>query len=169
MENKKELQAALQEFRLPRWNEIPDVGLYLDQVVKYINTYFESFPEMKVTASMVSNYVKKKLIMNPHRKTYSREQIAQLIFIAAAKTVLSMDNIRVCFDIQKEHFSTEKSYNVFCDTMESVLSTFSSDDQNLLNKDARSDEEEILRNIVITIAHKMYLERYFQLTKAAEE
>ena len=24
-------------FRMPRWREIPDVGLYLDQTIKYIN------------------------------------------------------------------------------------------------------------------------------------
>ena len=43
----------LKSFQLPAWNEIPDVGLYLDQVTKYINSYLGDY-EMGVTPSMIS-------------------------------------------------------------------------------------------------------------------
>ena len=67
------LAAGIKDFCLPAYNEIPDVGLYLEQTVKYINGYFAPFPDMELTASMVSNYVKKGLVSNPVKKQYSRE------------------------------------------------------------------------------------------------
>ena len=45
--------------RLPRSSEIPSIGLYLDQTVKYINRVFEPISCVEVTPSMVSNYVKR--------------------------------------------------------------------------------------------------------------
>ena len=56
--NKKEEVKISKEFSLPKYNEIPDVGLYLDQVVKYINSFFESYEDLVVTPSMLTNYVK---------------------------------------------------------------------------------------------------------------
>ena len=51
----QQISAELGDFRLPRYHEIPDVGLYLDQTVKYINRYLEPLGCMELTASMVSN------------------------------------------------------------------------------------------------------------------
>ena len=92
----------LTTFELPAWNEIPDVGLYLEQVTKYLNTYLEPF-DMGVTSSMISNYVKLKIISREGRKIYNRERIASLFFVAVAKTVLSMDQIRVLRLEEAEH------------------------------------------------------------------
>ena len=36
-ENMKMDKNFIENFRLPRYNEIPNVGLYLEQVIKYIN------------------------------------------------------------------------------------------------------------------------------------
>lgn len=60
--------AQISEFRMPRYREIPDVGLYLDQTVKYMNRYLAPLGCMEITTSMVSNYVKKGYISNPVRK-----------------------------------------------------------------------------------------------------
>ena len=49
---------AIDGFRLPRYAQIPDVGLYLEQVVRYVNTHLAPLGEPELTSSMVSNYVK---------------------------------------------------------------------------------------------------------------
>ena len=49
---------AIEGFRLPRYAQIPDVGLYLEQVVRYVNTHLAPLGEPELTISMVSNYVK---------------------------------------------------------------------------------------------------------------
>ena len=95
------MPARIEDFRLPRYREIPNVGLYLDQTVKYINSYLAPLGNMEITASMVSNYVKKGYIRNPVRKQYSAEQIAYLMAMAVVKNVVPMENIALMFDMQK--------------------------------------------------------------------
>lgn len=62
---------AIEGFRLPRYTQIPDVGLYLEQVVRYVNTHLAPLGEPELTSSMVSNYVKQGLISSPIKKSYS--------------------------------------------------------------------------------------------------
>ena len=66
---------ALSSYSLPSFKEIPDVGLYLNQCATYINRLFEDIYGISITESMISNYVKKKLIPNPIKKQYSRESL----------------------------------------------------------------------------------------------
>ena len=82
------ITADIAAFRLPRYAQIPEVGLYLEQVVRYVNAYLAPLGEPELSPSMVSNYVKKGYINNPVRKQYSAEQIAYLLFIAVAKSAL---------------------------------------------------------------------------------
>ena len=82
---------------LPEYNQIPSVGLYLEQVVKLINRSFEHYPSLMVTPSMISNYAKKKLIGRATKKQYSLDQIATLYFIALCKNVISIENIAQFF------------------------------------------------------------------------
>ena len=112
---------AAMSITLPSYDQIPNVGLYLEQTVKYINTYFDSFESMNLTASMVSNYVKKGLVANAVKKQYYREQIAYLFFIAVAKNVLSMENLSLFIQIQKESYTVKKAYDYFCAELENML------------------------------------------------
>ena len=73
---KEYIAASVRNFRLPRYEEIPNVGLYLEQTAKYINEYLAPMQDGALTPSMISNYVKKHLISNPIKKQYSRDQIA---------------------------------------------------------------------------------------------
>lgn len=57
----------IEEFRLPRYAQIPDVGLYLEQVVRYVNSHLAILGEPALTSSMVSNYVKQRLIPAPQK------------------------------------------------------------------------------------------------------
>lgn len=59
---KEELILSIQDFRLPKYDEIPDVGLFLEQTTKYISKYIEPLQDITITASMISNYVKQKMI-----------------------------------------------------------------------------------------------------------
>ncbi len=158
--NNDELKQKMQEFYLPSYQEIPDVGLYLEQVVKYINTYFSEFPEMMITGSMISNYVKKKIISNPRKKTYSREQIAGLLFITTSKTVLSMDYIKIALSSLDTFNSSQEAYETFRKQMMETMATYFSDQTSrMIQPD--SNELIALQNIVIAVSHKMYLEKYF--------
>lgn len=100
-------------FELPEYHEIPNVGLYLEQTLKYINETFAGFRSVELTKSMISNYVKLGYIRRPVKKQYDREQIASLLFIAVSKQVLSMENIGKFFRMQQEVLSAEEAYTAF--------------------------------------------------------
>lgn len=149
------------EFDLPKYSEIPDVGLFLEQVSKYINGYVELFGEPGLTGSMISNYVKKGIIDRPVRKQYSRAQIATLLFIVLAKTVMSLEDIRSMLDLQQQRCDTEQGYVYFRDHFLEIMEAVS-EDQAIQR---RSEDEDLTvkmaQNIMITIAHKIYLDRNF--------
>ena len=117
----REMSVNISEFHMPRYHELPDMGLYLDQVVRYVNGVLETFGCQKITASMVSNYVKKGYIASPVKKQYYAEQIAYLFFLSVAKNVLSMENISRLFAMQKRTYETQVAYDYFCQELENML------------------------------------------------
>ena len=153
-------------FHLPKYEDIPDVGLYLEQTVKYINSYFDSFDGMNLTASMVSNYVKKGLVANAVKKQYYREQIAYLFFIAVAKNVLSMENLSLFISIQKESYPAKKAYDYFCDELENVMEfVFGLKDSLDDVGSDHTEEKTMLRSTIITAAYKIYLDCCFDVIR----
>ena len=84
-------------FHLPRFHELPDVGLYMDQVVSIIDKYFKVLDRDDdkpiITPSMVNNYVKLGIIPPPDKKRYGPKHLAYLIMICLLKQVLSMSEI----------------------------------------------------------------------------
>ena len=87
------MKSSIQGFHMPRYQDIPNMGLYLEQTTKYLNHFLAPLGCMEVTSSMISNYVKKGLISSPVKKLYYADQIAYLFFIIIAKQVLFMENI----------------------------------------------------------------------------
>jgi len=85
----------LDSYRLPEWDELPKIDLYLDQVIGLVNQYLGFFvydptEEKLLTPSMVNNYVKLKLIPAPVRKKYGRRHFALLLMICTFKQSVSM-------------------------------------------------------------------------------
>ncbi len=82
----------MQSFHLPTWEELPDLELYMDQVVSLVIRYVNLQPHSALkdsilTASAVNNYVRLKLIPPPVKKRYSRIHLAYLIVICCLKGV----------------------------------------------------------------------------------
>ncbi len=155
-------------FHLPKYEDIPDVGLYLEQTVKYINSYFEHFEGMNLTASMVSNYVKKGLIASAVKKLYYREQIAYLIFIAVAKNVLSMENLNLFISIQKQSYPINVAYDYFCAELENIMEFVFGLKHTLddIGSHGETEEKVMLRSTITAAAHKIYLECCFDAVRA---
>ena len=85
----------LLRFRLPDWEEIPNIGLYMDQVVVLLMGYLDYMPpelkeEQVVTAAAINNYVRKGIMPSPEKKKYYREHIAYLVMICTLKQSLSI-------------------------------------------------------------------------------
>ena len=155
--NNKESQTII-NLNLPKYNEIPDVGLYLEQVTKYINELMKDYPNLNITSSMVSNYVKQGLVQKCVKKQYSRDQIMRLIMITFGKTVLSIEDLKLLFELQTKAYPNEVAYNYFLLEYENVIKyIFGINKQMELIGTTNTLEKQLLRNAIISFAHKMYI------------
>ena len=143
----KEIIDKISNFKLPKYDEIPDVGLFLEQITKYINKYTEPLENITVTSSMISNYVKKKIIEKPIKKQYFTEQIAYLIFIGVAKTVISLEEISILIDMQKKSYDLRIAYDYFCDEFKKILlDVYGIEKYPKPHEDDLTEEKLLLRN-----------------------
>lgn len=148
----------LRSLHLPRFEELPDTGLFLEQASCYIESCLAPLPDVTLTGSMISNYVKRHLIEKPVRKQYSQTQLAQLLFIAVAKQVLSLEEIQLIFQVQHRTYGNAVAYNYFCAELENVLQyVFGLKESLDIVGTEHTYEKNMLRNIIITIAHRIYL------------
>lgn len=157
------MTAGVSTFRLPRYGQIPDIGLYLEQAVRYINAYLAPLELPELTGSMVSNYVKQRLIPAPEKKLYTAEHLSQLLFIAAVKPVASLEGLRLLFAIQQSSYALPTAYDYFCDEFENMLSAafgIAPAVQGL--GETCSDAKDLLCNIITAVVNKVYLDRYLR-------
>lgn len=114
---------GLKELKLPRYKDLPDFGIYSEQLVEIVNKALEAMfdKDNKLTKSMVNNYVKHKIMPSPIKKRYFRNHIIYCIVITVFKNNLSIAEIDggILHELKKS--SIEESYNYFCDKIESVM------------------------------------------------
>ena len=104
----------------PLWEELPEIELYLDQVLLYVNQVCAPVSPDKdkgLTASMVNNYVKHGYLTKPDKKKYQRQQIARLIAITTLKSVFSIQEIAQTLNTLQSQASSDQLYDAFVDYM----------------------------------------------------
>lgn len=166
----KNTTVNIEEFRLPRYAQIPDVGLYLEQVVRYVNSHLAILGEPALTSSMVSNYVKQRLIPAPQKKLYTAQHLARLLFIAVVKPVVPLDGLRMMFGIQEDSYALQTAYDYFCDEFENMLgAAFGIAPARQGIGETQSDEKDLLRNTISATVCKVYLDRYLEAYQKRRE
>lgn len=154
-------------YHLPRWNEIPEIDLYIDQVVSLLEKYLAHFIESDnsndsrfITKTMINNYVKHNVIKSPINKKYGREHIASLFVIFILKQIYSIDEIKKLITLAIDTSETEQAYNRFCNELENAVNMTFNDD-NYIESSKLSKEQYILRNVVQSFANKLYVQKTF--------
>lgn len=161
--NKKDF--SIENFHIPRWNELPNIDLYLDQVVNLINSTLSPYIFLNndrkdeniqvLTKTMINNYVKNNLIEAPEKKLYSKIQLAKLFVICILKQVYSMQDISTLISLALEKNSAEDKYNIFCDLFEKCLScTFKQEDFI----DTNADNSSLLKYVLLSCSYKIYVQ-----------
>ena len=159
----RRVAACAAGFALPRYSDLPQVGLYLDQTVQFINGYFRDFPGVELTPSMVSNYVKQKLVPAPQKKLYTAEHLARLLFIAVVKPVVPLEGLRLMFSIQEECYPLQTAYDYFCDEFENMLgAAFGVAPAVEGLGETESDAKDLLRSTISATVNKVCLDRYLE-------
>ena len=157
------------EFHLPRFNELPDIDLYMDQVLNIIENSLSIFSseneENIITKSMINNYVKQNVIEKPFKKRYKKFHVAYLIIISILKKVLSISEISKI--INNQDYEVEEFYNMFCNELEySLKSTFlneSKDEQTKLIDD--NIHNKILVAATRAFANKVYVQKLIEFNE----
>lgn len=162
-QHQQEIQKFVTEFHLPRYRELPDFGLHLEQVTRYVSRFIPA----PVTGSMVSNYVKQKIIPGPVKKSYPRESLAYLIFLSYIKTVMPLEDIRLMIGIQKNSYSLEVAYDYFCDELENLLqyACGMKETPEFIGV-THTEEKALLRTALLSITYKVYLDQSVKLIRA---
>ena len=134
---------SLADFQLPRWQQLPSVPLYLEQVLalleEWLGPYLGKEDGTILTKTMINNYAKNNLIPPPEKKKYTKEHILCLIFIYYFKNILSISDIqRILNPITDKYFGTDKESSVgMTDIYSEVFSLESEETKNLLKDLAR--------------------------------
>lgn len=141
-------------FSYPKWEQLPTLDLYLDQVLLYVNQVCQPVTSQSgkgLTASMINNYVKHGYLKKPDKKKYQRHQIARLIAITTLKSVFSIQEIAQTLNQLQSEAHSEALYDAFVSYM---------------NED-QEPKQAIILNSCQTI--KLYLQTLALINPSSEE
>lgn len=106
---------------LAKWDQLPTLDLYLDQVLLYVNQETAdllSQNEKPLTAAMINNYVKHGYLPKPQKKKYGRKQIARLIVLTICKSVFAISDIAQMIELHDQEAEASLLYDAFIDCLE---------------------------------------------------
>ena len=157
----------IEKFHIPRWEELPDIDLYVDQIITLFDNYLSKYiyndsqdgESTILTKTMINNYVKHGLLKAPIKKKYGKEQLATLFVIVILNQVYSISDIQNLIRFAIKTTSLNIAYNRFCDFLEdSINSIFFGKEAND-NDDKLSHAEYIQKCVVHTFANKLYVQK----------
>ena len=158
-------------FHCPRYEDFPDIGLYMEQLIEFLNSNLEIFKtedgKKIITSTMVNNYVKQKIIVPPVNKKYSRNQLVFLFVVGMLKQILSISEISETIKKALEIYPLAVAYNFFCVEMEKALhAAFVTRDFSAPSSASKdTDFSEAFRSVFLTFANKMYVLKFLQYCK----
>lgn len=102
--------------------EMPDIDLYMDQVIQLFDSKFKDTKrnedEKVLTKTMINNYAKGKLFIPIKNKKYSKKHLILISLIYQLKGALSINDIKATLDginnkLTNEDIELEKFYTSF--------------------------------------------------------
>ena len=114
----EQINENLSNCKMPEWNELPQIELYMDQVIILLREYLSIFylsavDEKYITPPMINNYVKLKIMPAPIKKKYSRLHLAYLIIICTLKQTMSMAAIQKIIPYDLNEQAVKDLYNTY--------------------------------------------------------
>ena len=137
MEELKQLKERLERERPAVWGDLPDISLYMDQVISYMPRQLINFKEdEQLTSAMVNNYIKDGLVPRADGKRYSPVHLGYLTAVCAMKKVLSVKDMRAMLDSVPDSKEPQAIYNYFCRALDTALSEAAANlDENIPEED----------------------------------
>ena len=118
MEKLETFKSKMAEFMPDEWNRIPDINLYMDQVISYMERQHIGLGTdggESLTSSMINNYIKHDLLPRAKGKRYDREHIAYLTAICLLKQVLTVNETGILLQNEMKSKDIESFYREYRD------------------------------------------------------
>lgn len=153
MEELDDLRQRLLSDRPDEWERLPDLALYMDQLISYMPRQLIRFDESDtLTAPMVNNYIKDGLLPRADGKRYGRVHLAYLTAICAMKTVLSVKEMGTLMRSSSANRDPESLYRWFLDRLDSSLTQAA----HALDGEPESPGEDDLAELALSLALDSY-------------
>ena len=131
----EQIIANLDQRRRIHADEIPDIGLYMDQVTTFMEDRLghtrRAEDDKVLTKTMINNYTKHKLLPPPDKKKYSRDHLLVLIFIYYYKGILSLQDIRSLLTPLADYFEKNEDTIRLDRVYEAIFQTIERDLPNI--------------------------------------
>lgn len=119
----------LNNYKLPSWKEIPDIGLYMDQMLALLTQYVGFIPvedqkDRPVTATTINNYVRLRVMPAPEKRKYYRVHIAYLIMIFTLKQSVSIPSIQKILPLGLSLEEVREFYTNYVERLQYVAQYF---------------------------------------------
>ena len=109
-----QLLHKIQEKAVLSYEGLPDIDLYMDQVIAYLSRQSVSGRDSEnLTAAMVNNYIKDGLLPRAVEKKYNRDHLAFLIMISRLKQVLSVRDTALLLQKETENRAVCDYFDLF--------------------------------------------------------
>lgn len=162
-------------FSFPKWKDLPEIDLYMDQVITFLtdklgSTYFDD--NKFVTSSMINNYVKTGIVNRPIKKHYTKQHIAYFIAVTILKRCYSMQQISemIYIQIHTKNSSIEQAYDLFITRFEDSLNAVFETNSSLnATFNSTSYEQKLLDNVIQCIIYKIHTEYVLSTKKQKSE
>lgn len=155
-----------EKIHIPRWNELPSLDLYMDQIVTYIDDALAPLAgvtgTVPVTKSMVNNYVKARIVSPPVNKKYPKLSVAMIIVVCILKNCFSTDEISrlIRFGLQLDEIPVV--YDRFCEAIENAVQMVFSGEIHITDMHMPGRESKyLLDNFALVFASKFYVQHVF--------
>jgi hypothetical protein len=150
----KKLEELIDDLKLEcniQLNDIPEIDLYMDQVIQLFENKLGALrrgEEDKIlTKTMINNYAKGKLLMSINNKKYSKEHIILMSLIYNLKGALSITDIKTLLSgvvdshdkKDKREIDLNKIYNMYISSTIHNANIF----KNQIKNEVREMEEKL--------------------------
>ncbi len=150
------------------WDSMPDIALYMDQVISYLpRQTIDTGEEPPLTSAMVNNYIKDGLLPRANGKRYNKEHLAYLTAIALLKNVLSVKDIKLLLSEQIHEGEVEEFYARFLEKLDTSLEDVSCViDETIGGEDL---SEYAMNLAIVSCAAKIACVQLLQLLRSQKE
>lgn len=148
-------------FRLLRYEQLPDMGLYLEQALVVVNGVLDPVITEPITKPMMNNYVKNGVVPAPIKKRYYREHLARAMVMGVLKGTFTVGEVSKLLEIQRATYPTPVAYDYFCTEFENALREAFDFTGKPLPETAsrRTDQTVLVRSMVLAAANHAFAVR----------